>query len=209
MGKENWGRPEPEPVTEEEKAAAEARRLGRCYLTGVLCVTFGAAAFGALAWADYFFAVLEPFLAATAMIGLVLAGAGLAAFIAVCLARAGRLPPAGDWAGGFLISLVAAPALVAALAVLTNSWLDRSTPEVMQALVVSRDDRRRSELGTSRGSSFRFHDSYVHLRAERPGGENFRLPGDYVSTRGLRPGERFGVHLRRGFWGLEHASIVR
>lgn len=209
MGKENWGRPEPAPVTEEEIAAAEARRLARGYMTAVLPEIFAAAVLGAVAWADYLFAVLDPFLAATSLLGLALAGAGLAAFIAVCLARAGRLPPAGDWAPGFLLSLVALPALVTALAVLTNSWLDRSAPEVMQALVVSRDDRRRSEFGTSRSSSFRFHDSYVHLRADRPGGEEFRLPGDYTSTRGLQPGEKFGVRLRRGFWGLEHAAIIR
>lgn len=209
MGEKRTPVPDWMPGREEDKAAAKAGRLGRGYLNAVLLAAFAAAAFGALAWADYLFAVLGPFLAATAMIGLALAGAGLAAFIAVCMALAGRLPPAGDWLGTFLFSLVALPALVISLTVLTNSWLDRSSPEVLQALVVSRDDRRRSELGTSGRRYFRFHDSYINLRADRPGGEEFRLPGDYSSTRELRPGERVNVGLRRGFWGLEHVALMR
>jgi hypothetical protein len=197
------------PGRQEERANAAAAKAARLYQNAVLICGFAAAVTGALAWADYLFAILTPFLRVTAGIGLALAAAGLGVFLAACKSRAGRLPPLGSWGGMFLLSLAVMPALVTALAALTNAWLDRSAPVPLETTVISRYDAPHGTEYSGRSRSFRMHEAYVHVRADLPGGADLQLPGDYISTRGLQAGDKYGVHLRKGFWGLAHIAIIR
>lgn len=186
--------------------SGDAKSIGRVYVATALVLAFAAAGLGYIAEADYIYSIIPSFIPAAAKLGALLAAALLAGVCAVSLLRAGRLPGFGDCAAGFLLSAAALVVLAPAFIATTNSWLDKSPAELKQTTVERRWDKPHR---TGRNRDHSAHDAYVYLAPWKPGMAAIRLPGDYSSTNGLKAGDRFGVYVRKGFWGLEHAGIGR